>query len=181
MISHDEEFGAAVQARVALLEQARRVLPEGRFDALSERELQELVLREVYGAAVSFADKSAAYVRGLFGHAVEAGRLDAAAGDDETSSRAAFAPLTPRFKPAWRQPLTVAKAAREVPEGTPGWQRPLSYSIKRTTERAALGQIKRGGVARDARGKLLPPWAQPLSYNLSSKYRPALELPREDG
>lgn len=127
-----ERIDAAVAARVALVEGARRVLGEdAELDGLPDRKVMEQALAKV-DSELKLDGRSDDYVRGMFEQAVkaapevsrrsDAGRLRTEAafpappkkregGDERRDAKSALAAMRERNAEAWRKPLSASKAS----------------------------------------------------------------------
>jgi hypothetical protein len=172
------KFEAAVTARVRLIEQARKILPEQQHVALLEmtpRQIHEAVLKQL-DDKLDLTGKSDAYVEGRFGHAIESAtasaqpRQDAAAPTREwrTDRDATFRadPAVPRTDPAAAEAWRKRMDAQPVP-----WLQPLEMSKDPpapATTRRDDGHPWQQSLAttKDTESNAnLAPWQQPLSVS----------------
>lgn len=115
---------SAVNARAALLEQARRVLPsEHKFDGQSPRQIHEAVLTKL-DAKLALKDRSDEYVQARFDHAIDTLPATTA---PRTDGLGTLRELT------GTRPAAAAAAATRIDSGPhiPAWQQPLSTSKDR--------------------------------------------------
>ncbi len=113
-----KRLDAAVTSRVALLDQAKRVLSaDTKFDGLSARQIHEAVLKKL-DEKVDLAGKSDEYVLARFDHAIGSAPKRNDALDRARQSTAPHATLqtspAPRqdYVPDWQKPLAVSKDPR---------------------------------------------------------------------
>jgi hypothetical protein len=112
----------AVNTRMALLEQARKVLPaEHKFDGQSTRQVQEAALKRLDDKS-DFTGKSDDYVAALFEHVI--GKVPAQQSPRNDALDRSRAATTPR---SGTQHATARQDAPYVPE----WQKPLATSKDR--------------------------------------------------
>jgi uncharacterized protein len=120
-----KRLDAAVAARSALIEQARRVLPEThKYDGQSERQIHEAVLVHL-DPAFDPKPRSDEYIGARFDHAMS----------DRTDSRRPASNLDDARRQTGGSPQK-RQAARadnsDRPAAVPDWQKPLSYTKARS-------------------------------------------------
>ena len=112
---------AALNARLALIEAARRVLPaEHKFDGQSTRQIQEAVLVQL-NPQLELKERSDEYVAARFDQALDERR-------DGTRHAAHLDDVRRLTTPAARTPAARTDAKEYVPD----WRKPCSYTKART-------------------------------------------------
>jgi hypothetical protein len=95
-------YDAAVSARAALLERARRILPELRTDSMGDRAIHEACLAKL-GSKLDLSKRSDDYVRGYF-QQLTSGRTDSAQPPPAEPQQPARARA-----PLWTEPLRASR------------------------------------------------------------------------
>ena len=114
----------AVTARLALIEQARRVLPaEHKFDGQTTRQVHEAVLKKL-DDKLALTGKSDEYVQARFDHAIATAPAQASTGRNDALDRARSATTQSTLR-------TQHASARQDEPYVPDWQKPLATSKDR--------------------------------------------------
>ena len=117
-----KRLDAALNARVALVEAAKRVLPaEHKFDGQTPRQIQEAVLLHI-DASLDLKERSDEYVSARFDQAMDERKDGTQRSSNLDDARRITAP--PPKRPAVR-------ADSDEPD-VPDWQKPLSFTRART-------------------------------------------------
>lgn len=118
-----KRLDAAVNARAALLEQAKRVLPpEFKFDGLTTRQIHEAVLTKL-DDKLDLKTRSAEYVSARFDHAIET-----LPEDHQQSQRNDGLDQTRRTLQTRGNPPPPPPAQRQDGPQLPSWQQPLAMT-----------------------------------------------------